>query len=72
MTGKEIRKRRKALGLTLPEAGVGSGVSQSTWSRWERGVSNPHPLLAGQICDFLDKQEKRRDRIEKGGSDGKS
>lgn len=39
--GKEIRERRKELGITQPELAELAGVNVNTVVRLERGVTNP-------------------------------
>lgn len=42
MTGKQIRKRRKALNISVEGLAVQLNVSANTVYRWERGFHRPH------------------------------
>lgn len=46
MTGEELRRRRRALGLNQTELGELLGLTQNTISRWEKGAAViGHPKL---------------------------
>ena len=49
MTGAELKRLRKKLGLTLAMASTQVEVSVSTWCRWENAVTVP----AGGVKLFL-------------------
>ena len=51
---KALKARRSELGHTIREAGMASGTSHATISRWEAGrmvPTSPEQLLA--ICNYL-------------------
>jgi DNA-binding transcriptional regulator YiaG len=43
MTGAELKKLRKELGLSLSKAARQVEVSSRTWARWEAGDQTPPP-----------------------------
>ena len=45
MTGKQIRKRRKALNMSVEELAIELKVSANTVYRWERGFHKPHRVF---------------------------
>lgn len=49
MTPSEIKQARLALGLTQQQFAVKLGVTVSTVSRWESGISKPSPLAVKAI-----------------------
>jgi transcriptional regulator with XRE-family HTH domain len=56
----QLRKARKAKGLTIEEAAELIGVASVTYSRWERLRQKPHPShqrLLAQTFDELDEWE---------------
>jgi DNA-binding transcriptional regulator YiaG len=50
MTGKELKKLRKSLGLSLAQASRQVEVSSRTFARWESGVQ---VIPAGSVKLFL-------------------
>ena len=71
--GQELRDTRQALALTLDQAaelcaGLGCAILAMDISRWERGVTMPHPdrlrvlakVLGGEPGDFLLRPRKER------------
>ena len=52
--GATIRERRKALGLTLEELALRSGVSRATISKVERGDVTPTTPVLGRLAEALD------------------
>lgn len=52
--GRQIRRRRQELGLTLEALASSSGVSTTMLSEVERSVKNPTVRLAWQIARALD------------------
>lgn len=61
---KELRERRKALGLTQGELAEALNVTLLTVSRWERGDRKPHALMIEGIKVTLERLE--RERAKKG------
>lgn len=53
MEGNDLRKRRKALGLSQMELARLVGVSLLTVQLWERGVSEPKPENRGKLEQVL-------------------
>jgi transcriptional regulator with XRE-family HTH domain len=52
--GPTLRAIRKATGdLTASEAARSVGVSQPTWSNWERGTRNATARNIAAICELL-------------------
>ena len=61
--GDRIRERRQAMGLTLADAAYLSGVSERTWSRYERGEGKTGlRAIAERIDQFLTRRENRQAR----------
>ena len=64
--GQLILELRQLLEQTQEEMGVSLGVSFSTISRWERGVTKPSPvaslLIEIKLTELGDKGEKLLDR----------
>ncbi len=52
MTGKEIKEKRKAKGLTQDELANLVGVSRVTIARWETDKRKPHPAIF-RLLQFL-------------------
>lgn len=52
MNGKELRKRRKALGLTQEALAGELGVTANTIARWERGEI---PRDGGPLPSWVDR-----------------
>lgn len=51
--GERIQRRRRAMGITVTELAHQLDVSRSTESRWERGVTIPHPKQRQALTDLL-------------------
>ena len=49
----ELRDQREAAGLNQAEAAVYSGVSPSTWYRWEAGQGEPNRSQLDRVADVL-------------------
>ena len=49
----QIRKAREAGGLSQEQAAAKAGVVGSTWSRWERGETEPTFEQLGKIAKLL-------------------
>ncbi len=56
--GKEMRERRKALGITQPELAELAGVNVNTVIRLERGVTNPTLAVLVRIAEVLGMEVK--------------
>jgi DNA-binding XRE family transcriptional regulator len=55
----ELKKYRECMGLTQPDMAEILGVSDSTYSKWERGKVEPRGLNKLNIQKFLrEKKEK--------------
>ncbi|MGI5927696.1 MAG: helix-turn-helix transcriptional regulator [Thermacetogeniaceae bacterium] len=57
---EDLRKRRKALGLSQMELARLVGVSLLTVQTWERGVSEPKPENREKLEQVLSELEKKR------------
>lgn len=57
MTGAELKKLRKALGLSLAQAARQVEVSPRSWARWEAGTQSI-PEGALKLFRILNKLEK--------------
>jgi transcriptional regulator with XRE-family HTH domain len=54
LNGAALRAiRLRTPGMTVTRAAAGVGVSQPTWSNWERGKRQATPLHVRAICDLL-------------------
>ncbi|WP_447979039.1 helix-turn-helix domain-containing protein [Candidatus Nitrospira bockiana] len=65
VTGEELRRRRKELGLTQAQLAADLGVTVTTVARWERGergISEP----IGRLVDMLVKERIGKVRLKKG------
>jgi DNA-binding transcriptional regulator YiaG len=51
--GERIRRRRNARGLSITELARRLDVSRTTVSRWETGVTVPHPKHRQALADLL-------------------
>ena len=60
MERNDLRKRRKALGLSQMELARLVGVSLLTIQTWERGVSEPKPENREKLEQVLAELEKRK------------
>ena len=59
MERNDLRKRRKALGLSQMELARLVGVSMLTIQTWERGVSEPKPENKEKLEQVLSELEKK-------------
>lgn len=59
MERNDLRKRRKALGLSQMELARLVGVSLLTIQTWERGVSEPKPENREKLEQVLSELEKK-------------
>lgn len=53
LNGAAIRAIRERSGLTITDAARGAGVTQPTWSNWERGKRRATPANVHAICAVL-------------------
>lgn len=60
MERNDLRKRRKALGLSQMELARLVGVSLLTIQTWERGVSQPNPENREKLEQVLSELEGKR------------
>jgi predicted transcriptional regulator len=60
MERNDLRKRRKALGLSQMELARLVGVSLPTIQTWERGVSEPKPENKEKLEQVLSELEGKR------------
>ena len=51
--GETIRNARKALGLTQRQLSDRLGVSNTSVSNWEKGLSRPDADMIQKLCDIL-------------------
>ena len=51
--GETIRNARKSLGLTQRQLAEGLGVSNTSVSNWEKGLSRPDADMIQKLCDAL-------------------
>jgi transcriptional regulator with XRE-family HTH domain len=58
MDGTELRARRQALGLSQVELAGRFGVSQTTITRWERGVPILHPVILDRAIRDLEREHE--------------
>jgi transcriptional regulator with XRE-family HTH domain len=61
MERNDLRKRRKALGLSQMELARLVGVSLLTVQLWERGVSQPKPENREKLEQVLSELEGKRE-----------
>ena len=54
--GEIIRNARKSLGLTQRQLAEKIGVSNTSISNWEKGLSRPDADLIQKLCDVLQLQ----------------
>lgn len=55
MTGKQLRKKRLAAGLTQAELAQAAGVDRGTILRWEAGKHRPRTATTKVVTMVLDK-----------------
>ena len=51
--GEKIRNARKSLGLTQRQLAEQLGVSNTSISNWEKGLSRPDADMIQKLCDVL-------------------
>lgn len=51
--GEKIRNARKSLGLTQRQLAEQLGVSNTSISNWEKGLSRPDADMIQKLCDIL-------------------
>lgn len=58
MKPSEIKKKRKAAGLTLEELAKRMGVQPMTLWRYEKGTRKPHHIFLRVLEEALEKEPK--------------
>lgn len=58
LNGAAIRAIRERTGLSITAAATAAGVSQPTWSNWERGTRRATPANVKVICEVLRLEDK--------------
>jgi transcriptional regulator with XRE-family HTH domain len=58
VTGPELKKLRKSLGLSLAKAAAQVEVSPRTWARWEVIGAPPGAIKLFRIVNRLDKPKR--------------
>ena len=53
---REVRRKRN---LTLEQVAYLAGCDPATISRWERGITTPHPDLVVRVSQALDVRPRR-------------
>ena len=53
LNGSAIRVIRERTGLSITAAANAAGVTQPTWSNWERGKRRATPANVQAICEVL-------------------
>lgn len=53
LNGAAIRAIRERTGLSITAAALAAGVTQPTWTNWERGTRRATPANAKIICQVL-------------------
>ena len=53
INGEDIRKTRKARGMTQEQAAAAVGVTHSAFGQWERGQTNVAPKVARRLAAWL-------------------
>ena len=53
LNGAAIRVIRERTGMSVTAAAKAAGVSQPTWTNWERGTRRATPANARVICEVL-------------------
>lgn len=59
LNGYAIREIRTKAGKTVSQSAKAAGVTQPTWSNWERGQRNATAANVLQICHVLDVADHR-------------
>ena len=54
MTGERIKEIRKALGLSVPQACAGLGLSKASARKWRRWESGAETMPSGIADDWAD------------------
>jgi transcriptional regulator with XRE-family HTH domain len=54
LLAKRLREWRKSHGFALKKVAVEFGVSEATWSRWEKGTRFPLPENIRLLAEFID------------------
>ena len=62
MTGSDLRAWRLAHHLTLEQFAHKIGCSWATASRWERGISAPHPFMMKRLIAVVKQIEAKEDK----------
>ena len=63
--GKQIKHRRKVLGLTIRDLADLTGMSKTTISQIERGVGNPTFEILQNIFEYLNLEIKVEVKMRK-------
>lgn len=58
LNGAAIRVIRERTGLSITAAANAAGVTQPTWSNWERGKRRATPANVQVICEVLRIEDK--------------
>lgn len=53
LNGAAVRAIRERMGLSVTAAATAAGVTQPTWSNWERGTRRATPANVLVICEVL-------------------
>ena len=54
LLARRLREWRKSNGFALKKVAVEFGVSEATWSRWEKGTRFPLPENIRLLAEFID------------------
>lgn len=52
MEAEEIKEIRVRLGLSQREIGKMVGATKTSWYKWEKGRSKPHPMFVEKILEL--------------------
>jgi transcriptional regulator with XRE-family HTH domain len=58
LNGAALRVIRERTGLSITAAAASAGVTQPTWSNWERGTRRATPANVVAICRVLRIEDK--------------